>query len=129
MAYTPSIQNGRLVKHRRNAYFNIRLYRVSEVIQHPTWITFREFCGLVWLMYALVRGFFCARSIQTLVGYVDVNRLCGPGQSFYDCSWIVAWRTFDIVWIWLGEVVPWAILCVAVAFVGEVVMSLTAGHD
>lgn len=124
MAYSPTIQNGRLIAHRRNAYFNVRLYRVSELIQHPKRISYREFCFLIWLIYALVRGFFCARSIQTLVAYVDVSRVCGTGQSFYDCSWTVGWRTFDIIWIWLGEVVPWAIFCVAVMFLGEVVMNL-----
>lgn len=123
MAY---IQNGRLhAAHRRSAFFSGRLYRVSELIQHPKRITFREFCFLIWLMYALVRGFFCVRSILVLVGYTDVNRVCGTGQSFHDCSWIVAWRNFDIVRIWLGEVVPWAILCVAVVFFGEVMMKVT----
>lgn len=122
MAY---IQNGHLHKaHRRSAYFSGRLYRVSELVQHPSRITFREFCILIWLVYALFSGFCCARNILTLVGYVDVNHLCGTGQSFYDCSWIVSWRAFDIIGVWLGEVVPWAILCVAVVFVGEVLMNL-----
>lgn len=126
MAYnSPTIQNGHLHKaHRRSAYFSGRLYRVSELIQHPSRITFREVCILIWLAYALFRGFCCARSILILVGYVDVNRLCGTGQSFYNCSWIIAWRAFDIIGVWLGEVVPWAILCVAVVFLGEVVMNL-----
>ncbi|KAG6368301.1 hypothetical protein INS49_002506 [Diaporthe citri] len=69
---SPTIQNGRLIAaHRRSAYFNGRLYRVSELIQHPARITFREFCILIWLVYALFRGFCCARSILILVGYVD----------------------------------------------------------
>lgn len=125
MAYnSPTIQNGRLyAAHRRSAYFSGRLYRVSEIIQHPSRITFREFCILVWLVYALLRGFHCARSILILVGYVDVNRLCGTRQSFYGCSWILAWKIFDVILVWLGEVVPWAILCVAVVFLGEVVIS------
>lgn len=122
---SPTIQNGHLHKaHRRSAYFNGRLYRVSELIQHPARITLREFCVLIWLTYALVRGFCCARGILTLVGYVDVSRLCGAGESFYGCSWIVAWMAFDIFWIFMGQVVPWAIFCAAVVFLGEVVMNL-----
>lgn len=127
MAYnSPTIQNGHLRKtHRRSAYFSGRLYRVSELIQHPNRITFRELFIIPWLVYALIRGFFCVRSILVLLGYVDVKRLCGFGESFYQCSWVVAWKNFDIVLIWLGEVVPWAILCVVVVFLGEVVLHLT----
>ncbi|KAI7773514.1 hypothetical protein LA080_010543 [Diaporthe eres] len=76
MAYnSPTIQNGHLHRaHRRSAYFNVQLYRVSELIQHPSRITFREFCFLIWLVYALLRGFCCARSTLVLVGYVDLQR-------------------------------------------------------
>lgn len=126
MSYnSPTIQNGHLHRaHRRNAYFSGRLYRVSELIQHPTRITFRELCFLIWLIYALIRGVYCLRSIQTLLGYVDVSRLCGPGESFYSCSHTVAWRVFYIIWRWMAEVVPWAIFCVAVVFLGDVLINL-----
>lgn len=121
----PTIQNGHLHKaHRRSAYFSSRLYRVSELIQHPNRITFRELFIFPWLIYALIRGFFCVRSILILLGYVDVKRLCGYGESFCRCSWVVAWKNFGIILIWLGEVVPWAILCVVVVFLGEVVFHL-----
>lgn len=126
MSYnSPTIQNGHLRKaHRRNAFFSVRLYRVSELVQHPKQITFRELCFLGWIIYALIRGFFCLGSIRDLLGYVDVNHLCGVGNSFYGCSQIVAWDVVYIVWIWTAEVVPWAIFCSAVAFLGEVVLNL-----
>lgn len=124
MSYNnPRIQNGHLFKaHRRNTYFSGRLYRVSELVQHPARITYREFCLLIWLLYALFRGFFGLRSVQDLVGHVDVTRLCGAGATFYRCSKMVAWKVFLIFWGWLGEVVPWAILCAAVVVLGEAVM-------
>ncbi|KAI3395002.1 hypothetical protein diail_1891 [Diaporthe ilicicola] len=118
MAYSPTIQNGRLT-HRRNAYFSDRLYRVSELIQHPGRIRYREFCFLIWLLYALVCGFHCARNILILVGYMDVNQLCGGGQSFYSCCWTVAWRVLDVIWVWMEQVVPWAIFCVVAVVLGE----------
>lgn len=121
----PTIQNGHLHKpHRRSAYFSSRLYRVSELIQHPNRITFRELFLIPWLTFAAIRGFFCVRSILVLLGYVDVNRLCVSGESFCRCCWVVAWKNFGIILIWLGEVVPWAILCVVVVFLGEVVLHL-----
>lgn len=118
----PSIQNGRLRAHRRSAYFSGHLYRISEVIQHPKRITFREVCSTPWLIYASIRAYFCVRSIFVLFGYVDVTRLCGNGQSFCWCCWTMAWKTFDELLIWLGEVVPWAIFCVVLVFLGEVVL-------
>lgn len=126
MSYnSPTIQNGRLRKaHRRNAFFSGWSYRVSELVQHPKRVTLRELCFSVWLIHALIRGVYCLSSIQDLLGHVDVNHLCGVGNSFYGCSQIVAWDVVYIVWRWTAEIVPWAIFCSVMAFLGEVVLNL-----
>lgn len=57
-----------------------------------------------------------------LIGYTDVRNVCFMGLTFYRCSWTVAWAVFDIIWVWLSEVVPWAILCAVVVILGEALM-------
>ncbi|KUI57364.1 hypothetical protein VP1G_04682 [Cytospora mali] len=116
-----TIQNGRLTT-RRNAYFSRRLYRVSQLIQHPSLLTFREFCFIVWALYASYQLYFSTAAAWQLLAVVDVRVLCATGLSFMGCSWDVFWRLLFIFYLYLAEVVPWAILSAAVVFVGEEVM-------
>ena len=117
----PTIQNGRMTR-RRNAYFNRSLYRVSELIQRPAQITYREFCILVWAVYAFYMLFFSARDAWRLLAVANVHVVCGPGQSFLGCGQDMVRRMLYMSYLYLAEVVPWAILCVVVVFAGEEVM-------
>lgn len=51
-----------------------------------------------------------------------VETVC-RGKSFAKCGWDLVWMALFVqLRAWLGQVVPWGILCVVIVFVGEEVM-------
>lgn len=113
------IENGRLVRRRRNAYYSTHLQRASEVIQHPGQIRFREFCILLWAIYASYTLYFSAHAAWQLLAVLEMRVVCGWGQTFMGCSQLMFWEMMHMLYTYLAQVVPWAILCAGVAFVGE----------
>ncbi|ROW04844.1 hypothetical protein VMCG_04825 [Cytospora schulzeri] len=121
-----TIQNGHLTRRRRRprreVYFSMPLHRASQLIQQPGLVTFWELCVLVWALYASYRLFFPARAAWHLLAVVDVSVVCPYGQSFVGCGRELFWHVLFMLYLYLSEVVPWAILCAVVAFAGEEVM-------
>lgn len=120
--YGTPIQNTRHRPRRRNPFFSARLHRASELIQHPGLITFREVCLLAWALYASYRLYVTVPAVWNLLAVVDVRAVCGIGQSFMSCGWNLFWGVLFMMYLYLAEVVPWAVLCAVVVFVGEEVL-------
>lgn len=82
------------------------LHRVSQLVQHPDLLTFREACLLALGAYALYRFCFTAPVVGSLLRVIVA----------------LLWSTVCVLGSWAGEVAPWAILGVAVVFVKEKVL-------
>lgn len=116
------VHDGRIRPRRRNPFFSDRLHRASQLIQNPTHITFREACIFFWALYAAYKLFLASPIAWNLLAVADVSAVCRNGQSFLGCGRDLFWAEMFFLYLYLAEVVPWAILCAAVVFVGEEVM-------
>lgn len=117
------IQNGAIPRSQPPRVFSPLLYRVSQLIQHPVLITFREVCLIALVIYALYEAYFAIGMGWYLLAVVNAGLLCNR-RTFVGCNWHMFWQILGVVAGWLGLVLPWAVVCVVVVFVGENVIGL-----
>lgn len=114
-----TIQNGRIIRRSRaRAFFRYELYRISQVVQDPAQMTFREACVVVLGLYALYRGYFAGCGIWDLTVGTEVQGLC-YGRSFAGCGRVLSWQVVCLLAVWLGQVIPWGLVCAVAVFFGE----------
>lgn len=121
-SYGTVVRDGRPRPRRRNPFFSARLHRASQLAQHPGQATFRELCILAWALYAAYKLYFAAPAAWNLLAVVDVRVVCGNGQSFMGCGRDLFCGVLYMLYLYLADIVPWAILCAVVVFAGEEVL-------
>lgn len=121
---TTIIENGRIVRgqSRHRVFFRRHLRRVGQLVRDPRQITWREVCGAVFGGYALFTG------LQTLyyIGYLVtiwlalcVSMGSEPASSPGECVRFSLGMSGMMVVDWLGRVVPWGFVSMAVLFAGQ----------
>ncbi|KAK4183246.1 hypothetical protein QBC35DRAFT_535862 [Podospora australis] len=114
---------------RRRTYFNDSLHEISVKIQHPSLITFTDFVYTLIVFWALYNFALAATKTKEILMDWDVGSYCfGRGVSFAQCGRrYVGYLGHYVFWKFLGEVVPWAVIGVVVAFLGEEVIRMGKG--
>jgi len=103
---------------RRPTFFSNRLRYASALIQNPTTASFREFAAVLFLIFALYRGYFSGAEAHRLLARTDVALLCS-GNTALSCLSRYIGLLVGIGWDWASEVVPWAFVAAVVVFFGE----------
>ncbi|EFX04379.1 hypothetical protein CMQ_1307 [Grosmannia clavigera kw1407] len=112
------ITSNRDRQYRRSRFFSPRLLRVSEVLQNPMSISLREIIATVFVVFSLYHAYLAGGHMYEILALRDVGVVCN-GASAMQCLRYHASLCLGLTFGWAANVVPWGILAVVAAFIGE----------
>lgn len=115
MAY---LENG-VLRSRPRHFFSQRLHRWSLLAQHPSLMTWREFCLLIFFLYFFYEAYFTVGKLRTLLWRRGVEQVCGKYTTGMDCFQLYMLAASWEILQWLGKGLTWLPVALVVIFVGE----------
>lgn len=107
---------------RRPRFYSAHLDRVTDLVQQPASITFREFAILVLALFALYKGYFAGDRAYTVLARRDIGQVC-RGATAMQCLRYHLWQLLWIACDWAGDVGMWLAAGAVAVFFGEEVFA------